>query len=206
MDSSNFPTKRNLLDAKQSLYLAKQGYDLLDKKRTVLLIELNTIKKASQILCDKLEAVLQGAHDSLTQANMFMGESSVKKICNKTAIDTSLHIHLKNIMGVSIPQIDKNNAMISSLKLPYGLGESTTYLDKAYVCWMAAKSAVFKYAETETAIMRLSKEINRTQKKASALKNITIPKYEARIKYIAEQLEERERDELVRIRVLIAAK
>ena len=198
MNSSNFPTRRNLLDAKQSLNLAKQGYDLLDKKRTVLLMELNSIKKKSQLLYEELEKILQNANENLTQAQTFMGEKLITKICNKIEIDTSLEICFKNIMGVGLPQISKNNASIQ--KPPYPLGESTTYLDSAYASWINAEAVILKYAEAKISIIRLTKEIYRTQKRASALRNIKIPEYETRIKYISEQLEERERDERIRIR------
>ena len=40
MDPREFPTKGNLMLAKNSLMLARQGYDLMDKKRNILLKEL----------------------------------------------------------------------------------------------------------------------------------------------------------------------
>ena len=40
MDPREFPTKGNLIAAKNSLALAKQGYDLMDKKRNILIREL----------------------------------------------------------------------------------------------------------------------------------------------------------------------
>lgn len=40
MDPREFPTKGNLMLAKNSLALAHQGYDLMDKKRNILLKEL----------------------------------------------------------------------------------------------------------------------------------------------------------------------
>ena len=40
MDPREFPTKGNLILAKNSLALAKQGYDLMDKKRNILIREL----------------------------------------------------------------------------------------------------------------------------------------------------------------------
>ena len=40
MDPNTFPTKGNLILAKNSLALAKQGYELMDKKRNILIREL----------------------------------------------------------------------------------------------------------------------------------------------------------------------
>ena len=43
MDPREFPTKGNLMLAKNSLALAHQGYDLMDKKRNILLKELMSL-------------------------------------------------------------------------------------------------------------------------------------------------------------------
>lgn len=50
MDPNSFPTKGNLILAKNSLALAKQGYELMDKKRNILIRELmELIDKADKI-------------------------------------------------------------------------------------------------------------------------------------------------------------
>ena len=47
MDPNTFPTKGNLILAKNSLALSEQGYDLMDKKRNILIRELMEIGRAS---------------------------------------------------------------------------------------------------------------------------------------------------------------
>ncbi len=37
MDPNAFPTKANLMNAKNSLALGNQGYELMDKKRNILI-------------------------------------------------------------------------------------------------------------------------------------------------------------------------
>ena len=44
--------------------------------------------------------------------------------------------------------------------------------------------------------------IKKTQKRANALKNITIPSYEALVKTIENALEEKEREEFTRLKVI----
>ena len=61
MDPRTFPTKGNLMLAKNSLALAKQGYDLMDKKRNILIRELmdlideakSTIRRMTRALWTK---------------------------------------------------------------------------------------------------------------------------------------------------------
>ena len=54
----------------------------------------------------------------------------------------------------------------------------------------------------ENAAIRLAANIKKTQKRANALKNITIPKYEALTKDIQNALEEKEREEFTRLKVI----
>ena len=56
MDPNSFPTKGNLILAKNSLALARQGYELMDKKRNILIKELmDLIEKADKIQNDILK-------------------------------------------------------------------------------------------------------------------------------------------------------
>ena len=54
----------------------------------------------------------------------------------------------------------------------------------------------------ENAAYRLAINIKKTQKRANALKNITIPKYEELTKSISNALEEKEREEFTRLKVI----
>lgn len=50
MDPNTFPTKGNLMLAKNSLALSRQGYELMDKKRNILIRELmELIEQATDI-------------------------------------------------------------------------------------------------------------------------------------------------------------
>ncbi|MCL2187820.1 MAG: V-type ATP synthase subunit D [Defluviitaleaceae bacterium] len=85
-------------------------------------------------------------------------------------------------------------------KSPYSLAESTASIDEAHFAWRGARVLLVAFAEAQARLYQLTYAIRKTQKKASALENVTIPTCEARIKYIQSQLEERERDERIRLR------
>ena len=59
---------------------------------------------------------------------------------------------------------------------------------------------VCKAAEYENAIFSLAKELERTQKLINALEFVIIPQYESAIYFIRATLEEREREEFVRLK------
>ena len=55
MNPNTFPTKGNLMLAKNSLKLAKKGYELMDKKRNILIRELMEFRKKILLKADELE-------------------------------------------------------------------------------------------------------------------------------------------------------
>ena len=75
-------------------------------------------------------------------------------------------------------------------------------MDNAYVCFRRVKELCAELAEIESSIYRLAIAIQKTQKRANALKNIVIPGYRQDIAYITEFLEEKEREEFIRMKVI----
>lgn len=61
-------------------------------------------------------------------------------------------------------------------------------------------------AEIENSVYRLSIAIRKTQKRANALKNILIPRYRDQVRYITSVLEEKEREEFSRQKIIKATK
>jgi len=109
-------------------------------------------------------------------------------------------------MGAVVPRINSSDSTLtcseeSIAKPTYSLYESTASLDEAFFAWKNVKHLLIRLAEAETTIQRINTQLQKAKKRATALKNITIPKYEAHVKYITNQLEERERDELARVKM-----
>jgi len=198
MNPELLPTKRNLMLAKRNLTFANQGHDLLDKKYKVLLRELTTLKSTTNQLKRQFGDALQNAKKLLAVVQIEVGDKSLKKISGLQPPDTSLHITYRSIMGAVIPKIESDTK--KHIAPPYNLCDSTASLDEAFFAWQKVKFLLVKLIEAETATRRITIQLQKAKKRAAALKNITIPLYESRIKHISDRLEERERDELVRVK------
>jgi len=199
-------TKRNLLQAKSNLELAQQGHDLLDRKRQVLLIELSNFNSKVEELRDELDQKLKIAERILILAQMYMGAEAVLKI--STSLNSApVQINTYSIMGVVIAQIDtecNSNLLVNEKNEkhpPYNMNETVSVLDEAVIVWHEVREIILKLAEAETTTERLNFHLKQAQKRAAALNNITIPDLKKQIKYIQEQLEEHERDELARLKI-----
>ena len=199
MDTKNLPTKRNLILARQKLQLARKGYDLLDKKRQVLTNELILVQEQSVDFKKNLYTALARANDALRTAYKEMGLRAMRSLCDSIPKTASVMIFSRSIMGVRLPLV-KSEYIKSSLR--YSLYETTLSFDEAVLAWEAACDFIIAWGAAENAIHRLNLQINKTRKRANALENIIIPTYESRINYIQEQLEERERDELSRLKLI----
>ena len=145
MDPREFPTKGNLMLAKNSLALANQGYELMDKKRNILLKELMGLIDEAKGIQEEIDSTFTQAYACLQRANIEMGISRVQEFAFTVPIEDSIRIQTRSIMGT---------------------------------------------------------EIKKTQKRANALKNITIPMYTNLVYNINNALEEKEREEFTRLKVI----
>lgn len=200
MNLNTFPTKGNLILAKNSLALAKQGYELMDKKRNILIRELmELIDKASSIQTE-IDSTYTAAYAALQQANIQLGIHTVQDIASSIAPEESITIKTRSIMGTEIPLVgytpQANNKPAYAF---YGTKES---LDIARQRFERVKDLTVQLSTVETSAYRLAANIKKTQKRANALKNITIPTYEALVKSITNALEEKEREEFTRLKVI----
>ena len=191
------PTKGNLIAMKKSLQLANLGYNLMDQKRNVLIKEMMTLLDDVKIIRDQITSSYQEAYDALQEANISMG--LISSIVNSTPEDYGISIAYRSVMGVEIPKISYNQ---QPLKMTYDIERSNSKVDYAYNCFYRVKQLTVLLAEVENSVYRLANTIRKTQKRANALKNISIPRFESTIKVISEALEEKEREEFTRQKII----
>ncbi len=201
MANQVFPTKGNLIATKKSLELAKLGYDLMDKKRNVLIKEMMTLLDDVKVIRDDITESYQKAYIALQEANMSLGV--ITDIVEAVPIDTGISVVYRSVMGVEIPKITYEK---TPLRLGYGFERANSKVDYAYRCFYHVKELTIKLAEVENAVYRLANNIRKTQKRANALQNISIPEFEETVKFITEALEEKEREEFSRQKVIKANK
>ena len=192
------PTKGNLLSTKRSLELAKLGYDLLDRKRTILVNELMQMIDSVKYLRSEMSSTFEEAYLALKNANLTLG--SVDMLAAALPIDDNISLSFRSVMGVEIPSLRVEE--ISAQLLPYGLQQSNVFLDESYLAFLKVKRLTVMLTQVENGVYRLTEEIRKTQKRANALKNIIIPRYEETVKWITDVLEESEREEFTRLKMI----
>ena len=184
------PTKGNLMAAKNTLRLSKQGYEMLDRKRNILIREMMQLIEEAKEVESNIEITFAQAYHALESANIIMGINSVSD---------GVSIQLRSVMGVEIPVVRMDN---DDKRPMYSFYATSSSLDEATVKFEQVKKLSAKLAEIENAVYRLAMNIKKTQKRANALENITIPLYEKITKEITTALEEKEREEHTRLKVI----
>ena len=199
MNPNTFPTKGNLILAKNSLALATQGYGLMDKKRNILLRELMGLIDQAKTIQSEIDSTFTAAYKALQKANIEMGIHYVEEIADSLPVTDDIRIKARSIMGTEIPHI-KYDAKQNDLTYSF----STTHesVDIAREAFREVKELTIKLAEVENSAYRLAANIKKTQKRANALKNITIPMYTNLVHTISNALEEKEREEFTRLKVI----
>lgn len=199
MDPNTFPTKGNLILAKNSLALSKQGYELMDKKRNILIRELMELIDKAKNIQTEIDVTFKEAYLALQKANIEMGINNVEELSRSVPEENSIKIKTRSIMGTEIPLVDFEN---TSFKPTYAYYNTKLSLDEACRHFNKVKELSIRLAMVENSAYRLAANIKKTQKRANALKNITIPYYTALTTEISNALEEKEREEFTRLKVI----
>ena len=198
MSAQIVPTKGNLIAVKKSLELAKVGFDLLDRKRNILIREMMMLIKHASTIQDRIDTTYNRAYEALQLANITLG--MCEEIAGTVEIDDSLKVSYRSVMGVEIPIVSLSEQ--KKTEIPFGLYNSNSMLDEAYQRFIEVKQLTADLAEIENSVYRLADAISKTQKRANALKNIVIPRFEENIKFISDALEEKDREDFSRLKVI----
>lgn len=199
MQLNTSPTKGNLMTAQNTLRLSERGYEMLDKKRNILIREMMQLIEEAKEVEEKIEATFSEAYRALEAASVTMGMRSIERFAASAPIEESVGINLRSIMGVELPVV---TADIDSSRPIYSFYSTTSALDEAVIKFNDVKQMTVRLTEIENSVYRLAMSINKTQKRANALENVTIPFYEKLTKDISNALEEKEREEHTRLKII----
>lgn len=198
--SSILPTKSNLIKLKKTIVLSKQGQELLEKKKYILLKEKEKYDSEKKKIEQEYKLQKDEAFKLLQNANVDLGINNVSIIAYNIEIDNEIDIKYKTVMGVEIPEIAYNYD--SKPNINFGLLDTTISVDEAIIAFKKLKILLVNLTKLEIIIKRLNNAIEKVQKRSNSLKDIIIPNYEKYEKHIQEILEERDREEFTRMKMI----
>lgn len=199
MDINNTPTKGNLMQIQKTLDLSRNGYQLMDRKRIILMNELIALLDRASGLQDELNEAYAFAYKKLAIAAYENGMLSVNEGASNVDVEDDIQLRVRSVMGSEIPEIKYNPR---PMKPAYSFYDNTVAMDEARIAFRKVKELLIQIAEVENAAYRLANNMQKTQKRVNALQNVTIPTLEGAEKSISSALEEKEREEFTRLKVV----
>ena len=192
------PTRINLIRTKKTLKQSKSGLDLLQRKRDVLLRELRHFAYDAKKNREEVTSLLDIAFQSLIKSKVVMGSETVENLALASSLKETFVIDHRSIMGVTVPIVTFQ--MEQDAKPEYGFADTSAFLDKTFNEFANVLEQIAQLAELEGTAFRIADDIQKTQKRVNALKHVFIPRYSEIVKHIELVLEEKEREEFIRMK------
>lgn len=192
-----FPTKANLLNTKKSLELAKLGYDLMDRKRNILVREMMSLIDEAKQVQQQIGEVYSDAYSALKTASLNLGDCS--RFAGAIPVDDSVSVDYRSVMGVEVPTVTIGDRQTDVRD--FGFLATNSDFDEACLRFGEVKRLTVRLAQIESSVYRLADAVKKTQKRSNALNNIMIPRLTSTVKFITEALDEKEREDFSRLKV-----
>ena len=191
------PSKMNLIKFKRTLIFLRRAHDLLEEKRDILLLEVNRrVGEATRVRTD-LNRVLKEAYAALDAATIIVGTKEMEAAGKIPRITFDLQSSKRKVMGVTTISLE----LINTQKvIGYDISKPSILVDETSEKFYQALPLIVKVAELESTLVRLVEEVKKTQQRINALEQSLIPQYSATVSLIASVLEERDREEFVRVK------
>lgn len=194
-------TRMLLLARQAQLSLARQGYDLLEKKRAALMQEMMRVVETVMADADTLQAAVDHSRFALARAEAIAGSEALRSAAMVARTELALQVETSNVMGLRVPKIEQRRISRSMLDRGYAITGVSVTIDETASAFEAEIDALIRMAESELRLKRLVSEIQRTLRRLNALEHLLIPKLEAERDYIQMALEERERADHFRLKL-----
>jgi V/A-type H+-transporting ATPase subunit D len=185
------PTKSNLIRVKERLGTALEGYDLLEQKREILVMELMAQVEQVKILERDLDARLATAYPSLKRMLIVAGRERAEKLSRNIRYQFELTEKRVLAAGMSLPGLD---IKLPNLELKYSPANSFAECDETVIEFFGLLKILTELAAVRTIAWRLAREVRKTQRRVNALEKMVIPAARETNTYIESALEERDRD------------
>ncbi|MEN4006543.1 MAG: V-type ATP synthase subunit D [Methanobacteriaceae archaeon] len=196
------PTRMELLKLKNREKLAVKGHGLLKEKRDALIMEFFNILDRVKGSRENVENKLAESFEDLTAAQITMGDLAVKKAAMSVKESFKVDIDSRSVMGVSVPLIEAETSTKTLVERGYGFVDTSAKLDEAAMNFEESIKLIIELAEIEKTIVLLAAEIESTKRRVNALEHIIIPRMKNTVKYIEMRLEEMERENFVRLKMI----
>ena len=194
------PTRSEELRLKERIELAENGHEILEKKRDGLIHEFMEVIGDAKEVNQELADLYSQARLKMMLAKIYDGEDSIKANAIAEENDPELETEAQNIMGVVVPEIESGSIKREVLDREYGISSTSSRVDSTADKYEELLEKIVDAAETQTKILKLLNEIEKTKRRVNALEHKIIPEMQEGLDTVSQVLEERAREETFRMK------
>ncbi len=192
-------TRSELLARRARIGLAAQGRDLLSEKRTVLMREFQRIGASVLERMRELEDRAAAGRGALGEALALDGPERVSSAARAAAADIPVGLSTRNVAGVRLVELEHEPVARPRTARGYALSSTSARIDATAGAFERQLDGLLDLVAVELTLRRLAEEIDTTTRRVNALEQVVIPRLEAQRDHIAMVLEDREREDRVRL-------
>lgn len=193
------PTKSNLLNIKEQLSVSTEGYDLLEQKREILVMELMRMVEKVKLLEKDMDKCIAKAYPALKNMLMEVGTDRTERIAHSVDYSFSLTEKPVVVAGMQFTSLD---VRLPQRELFYSFLDTFPDSDEVQSQFFQLLILITQLASIRTIVWRLAMEVKKTQRRVNALDKMVIPQDKDTVKYIESVLEERERENVFVLKAL----
>jgi len=197
------PTKSNLIREKERLALAEEGYELLERKREILMMELMKRVDEVRILEREMEKRAASAYPVLRRMLLAAGRDRAAELAAGVKADYEVRERRVAVAGISMLSLE---AVPPERRLQTSFMNSFADSDETVVEFNELLTLVAAMAGLRSIVWRLAKEVRKTQRRVNALEKLVIPESRRIRSFIESALEERDRDSMFAVKLLKSRK
>jgi len=193
------PTKSSYLALSRQLEFAEEGYDLLEQKRQILIFELMSRLGRARDAERRIAQGMDRAFGALRETVLAMGSDAVDRAAVGVRLAHEVLLTDQAVMGIRVPQV---TVAEEAPGVQFGVVGTSAHADDTMRRFVEMLKLLGELAELENAVLRLARELRKTQRRCNALSKIFIPNYSETIDYITSSLEERERESFIILKMI----
>lgn len=196
------PTRSELIKLQRKIKLSKTGYNILKKKRDGLVMNLFGMVKDAKEAQETLEESYEIAKKYLGMTIAFEGEIAVASCALIKKGAPKFYLDSKNILGVQVPKISDLSFKKGINERGYSILSTSSKIDETVEEYEKVLEYVAKAVEAESTLKKVLNEIEVTKRRVNALESKIIPRLESQKKFIDFRLEELERENKFRLKMI----
>ncbi len=193
------PTRSELIAIKKKIKLAEAGHKLLKKKRDGLILEFFKVLGEAKEVRKKLNEEYRHASRKMMESVALDGMAEVQSLALAMK-NANIEVRIRNVMGVSIPEINAQQLKEVLGKRGYGLLSTTIRMEEMARSYAELLESCVRAAETETKLRKILLEIEKTKKRVNSLEYVVIPRFTSQAAMIRLRLEELDRENIFRMK------